>query len=125
MLRWPHLYPEPRKPDPDQARRSGRVSTDCIRCDLGKVVDLSAGGLCLQGGGPKPGKKGEKITFRLDAGVGIVQFTGEIVRIGRRGLFGWEAGLRFVDLNATQKKALSRMAMSAAAGEITEWQRAS
>lgn len=93
-------------------------------CDLGKVVDLSAGGVCVRSR-HRPGQEGGTVSLTLDCGSGAMRYVGTIVRLRRKGLFGWEAGIRFDELTEHQKRELSRMALSAASAEITDWARAS
>lgn len=121
MLRWPYMRPEPKQPDPSQQRRTGRIAPEGVDCDRGEVLDLSAGGVRLAGCGQRPGKAGEPITFKLDWGLGEMEFEGVIVRIDRRKIFGWVAGVRFENLTPAHKQALSKAAMLAASGEITQW----
>lgn len=125
MQRWPYMRPEPKEPDPNQHRRTGRISPEGVECDKGQVLDLSAGGLRLAGGGPRPGKVGDEISLRLDWGLGEMDFQGVIVRVDRRKIFGWVAGIRFENLTPAHKQALSKASMLAASGEITQWVKAS
>jgi hypothetical protein len=125
MMRWPYMRPEPGQPKQDQQRRTGRISPEGVQCDLGKVVDLSAGGLKLSGKGPQPGRVGDKVSLRLDWGMGKLDFEGVITRVERRWFFGWVVGVKFENLTPARKQALSKAAMLAASGEITQWCRAS
>ncbi|NRA58795.1 MAG: PilZ domain-containing protein [Phycisphaerales bacterium] len=124
MQRWPQMRPEPMGPDPDQKRRTGRIAPEGFKCDLGKVLDLSAGGIRISGRGPKPGDEGDAIAFKLDWGLGSMVFQGRVMRLERRALFGWVAGVSFENLTPAHKQALSKASMLAASGEITEWHRA-
>ena len=124
MQRWPYMRPEPTAPDPNQKRRTGRIAPEGVKCDLGKVLDLSAGGLRISGRGPKPGDEGDTILLSLDWGLDAMVFEGKIVRLERRGLFSWTAGISFEKVTPAQKQALSKASMLAASGEITEWHRA-
>jgi len=124
MERWPYMRPEPRSPDPDQKRRTGRISPEGVTCDQGKVLDLSGGGVKISGRGPRPGREGDRVHLKLDWGLGAMVFDGVIARIERRALFGWVAGVRFENLTPAHKQALSKVSMLAASGEITEWCRA-
>ncbi|MEQ8845632.1 MAG: PilZ domain-containing protein [Phycisphaerales bacterium] len=124
MKSWPQARPEPREPDPNQKRRTGRISPDCITCDLGKVLDLSGGGVRLGGRGPSPGRVGQPVKLTLDWGMGSLVFEGVVTRLERKALFGWTAGIRFENLTPAHKQALSKASMLAASGEITDWCRA-
>ena len=125
MLRWPYMRSEPTGPHPDQKRRTGRISPEGVTCDLGMVLDLSAGGLRIAGRGPRPGREGQKIAVKLDWGMGAMVFYGVITRLERKALFGWTAGVRFENITPAQKQALSKASMMAASGQITDWCRAS
>ncbi|GIW73633.1 MAG: hypothetical protein KatS3mg103_0155 [Phycisphaerales bacterium] len=124
MKRWPHMPPDPTQPKADQKRRTGRISPEGVSCDLGRVLDLSAGGIRLAGLGPRPGRVGDRVRFLLDCGLSKMVFEGVICRLERRAIFGWVAGIRFENLTPAHKQALSKAAMLAASGEITEWVRA-
>lgn len=125
MKRWPQMRNEPRQPDPNQQRRTGRIAPEGVTCDLGNVLDLSAGGIKLAGRGPRPGKPGDIIRFQIDWGLAKMDFEGVICRLERRPFFGWVAGIRFENLTPAHKQALSKASMLAASGEITDWCRAS
>lgn len=125
MMRWPYMRPIPSVPDPNQKRRTGRISPDGVTCDLGNVLDLSAGGCKLSGRGPRPGQEGDEIVLQLDWGMGKMEFEGVVTRLDRRLFFGWVAGVRFENLTPERKRALSKASMLAASGEITDWCRAS
>lgn len=124
MKRWPYMRSEPKSPDPNQKRRTGRISPEGVKCDLGTILDLSAGGIKLAGRGPRPGKEGQMVRFQLDWGLAKMDFEGLICRVERRHLFGWTAGIRFENLTPARKQALSKASMMAASGEITDWCRA-
>ena len=125
MKRWPYMRPEPKAPDPNQKRRTGRISPEGVSCDLGRVLNLSAGGIKLAGRGPRPGDEGETISMLIDWGLSKMVFEGVICRFERRGLFGWTVGIKFENLTPAHKQALSKASMLAASGEITEWYHAS
>lgn len=125
MMRWPYMIPIPSEPDPNQKRRTGRISPEGVECDLGTVLDLSAGGVRITGRGPRPGEQGEKVMLQLDWGLGKLEFEGVITRIERRRIFGWVAGIKFENVTPERRQALSKASMLAASGEITEWCRAS
>lgn len=124
MQRWPYARPEPTEPDPNQKRRTGRISPEGVTCNLGKVLDLSGGGVKVSGRGPRPGQPGQMIRLKLDWGMGAMVFEGAITRMERRAFFGWVVGVRFENLTPAHKQALSRASMLAASGEITDWCRA-
>lgn len=125
MMRWPYMIPIPTEPDPNQKRRTGRIAPEGVECDLGTVLDLSAGGVRISGRGPRPGEQGEKVMLQLDWGLGKLEFEGVITRIDRRRIFGWIAGVKFENITPERRQALSKASMLAASGQITEWQRAS
>ncbi len=121
MMRWPYMIPIPKEPDPNQKRRTGRIMPEGMTCDLGDVLDLSAGGVRLSGRGPKPGEQGDKVMLKLDFGLGEVEFEGVITRIERRRMFWWIMGVRFENITPIQRQALSKASMLAASGQITDW----
>lgn len=125
MMRWPYMRPVPAQPDPNQKRRTGRIAPEGVQCDIGTVLDLSAGGVRLSGRGPQPGRVGDKVSLQLDWGFGKQEFEGVVTRLERRWFFGWVAGVKFENLTPARKQALSKASMLAASGEITEWCRAS
>lgn len=125
MIRWPYMIPLPKNPEPNQRRRTGRIAPEGVSCNLGAVLDLSAGGVRLAGRGPRPGAEGDKVLLELDWGIGKLAFEGVIMRLEKRPFFGWIAGVRFENITPERRQALSKASMLAASGEITEWTRAS
>lgn len=125
MMRWPYMRPVPSQPDPNQKRRTGRILPEGVRCNLGSVLDLSAGGVRIAGRGPQPGGVGDKVILKLDWGMGKMDFEGVITRLERRRFFGWAVGVKFENITPARKQALSKASMLAASGEITDWCRAS
>ncbi len=124
MQRWRQMPREPQGENPDQKRRTGRISHEGVKCNLGKVLDLSAGVVRVSGRGPKPGNLGDGIMFKLDWGLDSMAFRGRIMRLERKAIFGWVAGSSFENITPAQKQALSKASMLAASGEITDWHRA-
>lgn len=97
-------------------RRYGRVLCQDVRCTLGTVLDVSAGGMRVRSR-RKPPDPGSTLL------VGLRSLDGEIVvectvKWARsRGLLSHEAGLQFVDTTPAIRKALAGLARAAAYNE--------
>ncbi|MEM8782778.1 MAG: PilZ domain-containing protein [Planctomycetota bacterium] len=93
------LNPEPRPAQPGEVnqRRAGRIVAEDAACSLGKIVDMSAGGVCVQRKGAAPVRVGS--TFMLDLQIAgrILRAPVEVMRIQKIGWRTFEYGLKFGD----------------------------
>ncbi len=109
----------PPKGEPGQrnARRSGRVRVQTIACDLGEIMDLSAGGakvLCCGRGGPK---HGQFLDVRIAGLESEIRVRARVVRSTPRGRRASELGLEFLDVDPAVRVALTALARSVAHNE--------
>lgn len=104
----------PRQPNPGRSekRRTGRLRTEPVRCDLGEVVDLSSAGLKVRGRGRRP-DRADVFPLQLHAAAGTFTAPVRIVRCTRRGLFGYEIGLEFVEPDGQTREHILAMARAA------------
>ena len=79
----------------DQARSRPRFDPSGIRCNRGKLVDISATGLAVRGS--KWGKVGKTFTVELHSSMSQLVAEVEVVRIRSVGLLKHETGCRFVN----------------------------
>ena len=89
-------------------RKHGRLSQETVQSSLGKVVDLSAGGMKVIC------RKVPKDYFRVDIhGLGpTIRVTGIVRWSERIGLMKHICGVEFVGVDVEQARALTRMAMN-------------
>jgi|GEM_PF-3520833 len=79
----------------DQARARPRFNPAGMRCDRGKLVDISATGLAVRGS--KWGKVGKAYMVELSSSTSRMVAEVEVVRVRSIGLFKHETGCRFVN----------------------------
>lgn len=97
-------------PDPDPRRRAERHNSDVVTCDLGNIVNLSAGGVRITGKGKLPFRAGQTGRLRLAAAGGALTLTAQTVWVKRKGLRGYDMGLRFIDLKPGMGRIIESMA---------------
>lgn len=102
----------------DQARTRPRFDPTGIRCDRGKLIDISATGLAVRGS--KWGKIGKTYHVELCSSTARLVAEVEVVRIKSTGLLKCETGCRFVspDQVGPQLLDLVRERVGSAGGEF-------
>ncbi|MHC5112791.1 MAG: PilZ domain-containing protein [Planctomycetota bacterium] len=75
-------------------RRHGRVAPGTARCNLGKILDLSASGMRLR---TRKSLTGEHIV-QIKGNENMIRVLGRVVWSKKLGFRAYEIGLRFVDL---------------------------
>ena len=103
----------------DQHRAKPRFDPTNIRCDKGKLVDLSASGLAVRSGS-KWGRVGKTYQLQLSSPNGSLMADVEVVRIKGTGLFKTETGCRFLYPDQISKPLfdLLRERLGSAGGEF-------
>lgn len=93
------------------ARRAERHPTDGFSCELGKVADISTGGMRIQATSKSAVHVGEVRNLKLRTPGGTIAVKGQIVRLARKGLRHYDIGVRFLEMRhgtATVLEALAR-----------------
>lgn len=78
-------------------RRDDRFSTDMLTTPLGKVKDLSVGGVRISGKGRTLLSRGQVIPMKLQNSQHVLKFTGRIAWI-KHTRKGFEAGIQLLDV---------------------------
>lgn len=95
------------KDGPDR-RRQGRLPLDDVTCSLGRILDLSAGGMRIE---CRKRYSGRVAADLIDQEGHIMVWT-TVAWIKRRGLFKFEIGFVFEDIDGTIAKRLTKLAMT-------------
>lgn len=94
--------------DTDGRRRSGRLEQEAVRCQLGPVVNLSVGGMrvvCRK----VPRGEMDIILYGPDEPTKV---RARVAWWKRTGLFKYEAGFQFLDVDETMARKLTSLASS-------------
>ncbi len=105
----------PRQPAPGErdARRHGRVRTESVACSLGEVVDISASGLRVRCQGKPPCRIGQRASIMINGFEGPFQVFARPVWIRKTGMWRYEIGLCFEDLDQTARLQLAGLVRAA------------
>lgn len=102
----------------DNRRRSGRVRCELVRCSMGEVLDISAGGMrVFRRNRPGP-HAGDTVVVTIAALGREIKTPVRIGRVDCLGLFHVEVGLEFVEITAPLREALNEIARSSATSSI-------
>ena len=116
-----HMQP-PRNPSPivenadasnDEDRQKGRLRCEMLKCDLGRVCDLSASGMRVLRRGLRGVKKDQETVISLRHATGTFNVKVRVAWIKNEGFLRHEIGLEFVDLTdemADELVAIARVA---------------
>lgn len=96
------------KADIVNRRRAGRFELEDVTCDLGPVLDLSAGGMRIRCRHVPDGI----FPVRVKGLGGEVVVKAQVAWVKRESLFKREVGLQFVEVTPDMARSLSQMAMS-------------
>lgn len=97
----------------DDRRVCGRLLTEQLETDAGRVGNLSASGMQLETRQSLKGRVGETIELTLGSDDEQTTVKGEIVWARRAGFRRHVVGIRFVELAETERLTLTRLAQSA------------
>jgi len=101
---------------PANGRRYGRVLCQDVKCTLGTVLDLSAGGMRVRSR-RKPPEPGTTLLVGLRALDGEIVLSCRVMWARARGLLSHEVGVEFVDTTPEVRRALTNLARAAAHNE--------
>lgn len=87
----------PRETQPGEVnqRRAGRIVAEDAACSLGTIVDMSAGGMCVQRKGAAPVRVGSQFMLDLQLAGRVLRAPVEVMRIQKIGWRTFEYGLKF------------------------------
>ncbi|HWB20611.1 MAG TPA: PilZ domain-containing protein [Phycisphaerales bacterium] len=88
-------------------RKRGRVDLELLMCDLGLVLDLSAGGMRVEGKKPRT----PTVIVQLQAENAQLTLRARVAWTKRLGFFRHEIGLEFVDVDTETNRILTEIAM--------------
>lgn len=101
---------------PANGRRYGRVLCQDVKCTLGTVLDLSAGGMRVRSR-RKPPEPGSTMMVGLRALEGEIVLECTVKWARARGLLSYEAGVEFVNATPGVRRALAELARASAHNE--------
>ncbi|MEM1446369.1 MAG: PilZ domain-containing protein [Planctomycetota bacterium] len=96
-LHVPQPEARPVQPGEVNQRRAGRIVAEDAKCSLGKIVDMSAGGVCVQRKGAAPVRVGSQFMLDLQIAGRVLRAPVEVMRIQKIGWRSFEYGLKFGD----------------------------
>jgi hypothetical protein len=106
----------PTAPPPATSRRRfGRVRVGNVRCTLGRVVDISAGGLRVLNRSMTAVKTDSVIPVQVEALERWVQASVRVAWVRPAGIFRQELGLEILDIEEDARHALMELATDPAA----------
>ena len=106
---------EPQSPPAQKSgRRHGRMRCLDLTCDLGKVVNLSASGICVEARGRRKPAIGDKVELTLTWFEVTHHVKAVVQRVEPKGFFSYRLGVHFVDLSPSQTAELLDLAQTAA-----------
>ncbi|MDX9910500.1 MAG: PilZ domain-containing protein [Phycisphaerales bacterium] len=97
--------PAPKGPE---HRTRGRIRCGDVQTNLGTVLDISSGGMRIQGRGACP-PMGEVVDLKVQSLTMCVVVACRLVWKKRSGLFRWIYGFEFVSISDDQRKCLSEI----------------
>jgi len=93
----------------DMRRQAPRHQVDSISCPLGKIMDLSTGGMRIACKGKPPVRIGQVGSVDLRCSGGKMTLAAQVVWTRRSGFRDHEIGLKFVNLTRAHEKALDSL----------------
>ncbi|WP_432798181.1 PilZ domain-containing protein [Poriferisphaera sp. WC338] len=97
----------------DDRRRHGRLRCESTKCSMGKVIDLSASGMCIERKG-KCVKEGESFELTIQYDKIQVMFPVIVKRVQKIGFRRYQYGLAFDQIDENQQAVLNQFAQLAA-----------
>jgi len=102
---------------PENRRRFGRLRAWEVRTSLGRVLDLSGGGMRVESRWPIRLKPGRAAEVSLVSEVGEFRVNVRVAWVRPGGLLLYRAGLEFTELTPRQCAMLTHLARVSAAGD--------
>lgn len=112
----PHPGPSATQPPASCRRRFGRVRVGNVRCTLGRVIDISAGGLRVLNRSMTPVKADSVIPVQVEALEEWVQASVRVAWVRPAGVFRQEMGLEIIDIEDEARQALIELARKSGCG---------
>ena len=94
-------------------RKYGRIRVGNVRCTIGRIVDISAGGLRVLNRAMTPVKADMTIPIQVESDEGWIKATARVVWVRPAGVFRQEMGLQFVEIDEDSRTALIDLARRA------------
>lgn len=91
-------------------RRSGRLTLEQVRCDVGEVLDLSSHGMRVRS--RKGFRQGDVRVVVIEGLGGTLGMRSRVVWVKRSGMFRHEIGFEFMDVDPDLARKLTQMAMA-------------
>lgn len=91
-------------------RVTGRLRPGNLTCDIGKVMDISSGGMRIRCRGKPKMAPGQLFPTHVHAPGGHIRLICHVVWRNKIRFRRWELGLRFVDMTPELRSALSVLA---------------
>lgn len=108
-----------RESDKDERRQCGRIRVELLKSNLGRVVDLSAGGMKVHcKSWFRPRMRRTRIVLRCIDGISTIP--AKIVRVKRLGPCSWELGIEFARINDKLRARLVEIARLAGARRMVD-----
>lgn len=102
----------------ENRRRSGRLRCEAVRCSMGEVIDISAGGMRVFRRNRPGAHAGDTVTVTLDAMGHQIKAPVRICRVDCQGLFKVEIGLEFTQLTPELRATLNEIARSVSTNSV-------
>ncbi|MFG0285375.1 MAG: PilZ domain-containing protein [Phycisphaerales bacterium JB039] len=105
--------------DPQSAcrRRFGRIRVGNVRCTLGRVMDISAGGMRVLNRSMNAVRPGATVPVQVETDQGWVQATVRVAWVRPAGVFRQEMGLELMSIDDDGRRALMELANKAGASQ--------
>ncbi|QQE11662.1 DnaJ domain-containing protein [Planctomycetota bacterium] len=100
-----------KKQDGQIIRSAKRFNTQAVDCELGRILDLSDAGMRVEcKGSASPLQPGQTGSLTLNQNGSRITVQAETRWVKRRGLFKYEAGMMFFDVQEDAKRKLGQLA---------------
>lgn len=93
----------------DNRRRSGRLPLEALRCDLGRIEDISSTGMRVRSWRKPPVPELALVLYGYDATESI-RVNCRVMWTKREGMFRYEIGVQFLDLTPELSRRLTLLA---------------
>lgn len=103
------------KEEREERRHGGRLPCEMVRCQFGKLADLSGTGARVVTRSPRRLRVGQPVLLKMRWCAGVTQLPAKTARVLRRRSMRWEVGFEFDSLDAEQREALGMLMKTAAA----------
>lgn len=105
--------PSAKVPARKERRQRNRVMCEGLSCTIGKVIGLSGTGMRIRSRGWCRIRQDDRISLTLRSSELTLKLNARIAWVKKIGVFQYEAGMAFVDLNPEQTSQLGLLAQIA------------